>query len=577
MPFQVSTTPIDQQNPDTPLFADQDARNGNDEASGEAQNNSETLLEEDDGILFSCRCESVNPVVTLLSCLRKVSARAKTGGATASLNGIDGGRHSRAQYATVFVNEKNLTFQVQGMGRQSRAKVQLDAGLFSDYYVADRNLSSNSQNKDSLSQDDTDSTIGGKFGINLTTVIECLCVLGQSSVDRAKLTLSYDSYDAIFKIELLEDDGTGGGMIISNGAISGMSVADDQNDENDPNALDQVFQSIPVAAQTRISSTFLKEAMSELSDVHGAVSATIGISKLGLELIATGHSTECHVIVPYAGNHPISFISLEGLGDEKTLHARDYPLHLILSACRSTTLDIATESSITMNIDGMLEVHHQVFFNEIGNGSPNYVSFIMTCLDDDIDGEGNIDENMEQDNTYQMKQDDVINPIMVHDENSELNLHLQGSSQLMTENEYDNKSQQTKTIGSSDSEEEDEGSSSQILTKPAIPLFGTIAEIGESANQQAKKLSKEKSKNRSLENSHRRHHSNLSGSSSSHDESDENEWVDDNDKLPDEPSTPPTSTLFSRRSLPRKKDEDHSSPELMYGDMPLENDSSYED
>ena len=129
---------------------------------------------EDDGLLFSCRCESARSVTTLLSCLRHVASGgggsgtsdfALTQGALAagrrsradlSLSAIDhtgisggrgggiggggGGRggSGRAQHATVFAGEAGLTFHVHGTARQSQASVDMQSGLFSDYYVCEQ-------------------------------------------------------------------------------------------------------------------------------------------------------------------------------------------------------------------------------------------------------------------------------------------------------------------------------------------------------------------------------------------------------------------------------------------------------
>lgn len=116
---------------------------------------------------------------------------------------------------------------------------------------------------------------GGEFGINLTTVLECLGVLGSSSLDRTTLCLSYDTQSAIFKIELLEDiyanatngvplgGPTGGGVVISNCAIPGMSVAEEQDvhDNDEGQGLDYAFRLHPVIARARIKSEFLKDAI----------------------------------------------------------------------------------------------------------------------------------------------------------------------------------------------------------------------------------------------------------------------------------------------------------------------------
>lgn len=107
-----------------------------------------------------------------------------------------------------------------------------------------------------------------------------------------------------------------------------------------------------------------------------------------MEFATFGHSTECHVVIPYAGNHPETFISLEGVGrDQKSVHARSFPMHLLLASMRG--LEIAKETCISLNSNGMIAIQHQIF-DKLGNGEPNYVDYIMSCLQDEED---DFDEN----------------------------------------------------------------------------------------------------------------------------------------------------------------------------------------
>lgn len=346
-----------------------------------------------------------------------------------------GSSGSRMQYASVFCSEKGLTFQVYGVGRQSRATVDISAGLFSEFYVAEQRLiveedddddddcvvdheratSSSSSVPNTMEKGRVEVIKGGEFGINLSTVLGCLMVLGPASLDRTTLCLSYDASEAIFKIELLEEAGliSGGGVILSNCAIPGMSVEDDVHggggDDDDEeemdghrNGLDYAFRSEPIVARARIQSEFLRGAMTELTNVAGAVSVTVGISKSSLELSTSGHSTECHIVIPYAGNHPEFFYSVEVSGDDHynnaPAHVRSYPIQSILSGMRG--LEIARESCISMNANGMIAIQHQIL-DKIGNGDPSYVDFIMGCLQEDY-------EEVEQDEYSQEQVDGKV-------------------------------------------------------------------------------------------------------------------------------------------------------------------------
>ena len=399
--------------------------------------------EDDDGLLFSCRCESARSVTTLLSCLRHVAsggsahhhshstsdgALTQGGGrrsrADLSLSAIDhtgisGGRggggsgagRGKAQHATVFAGEAGLTFHVHGTARQSQASVDMQAGLFSDYYVCEQVVEvddeddedggdgneNNGNNTSSARGTKTEVVKGGEFCINLTTVLECLHVLGTNALERTKLCLSYDLHDAIFRIELLEEThGATGGGIVSTCAIPGLAVSDDYDDDSDEegngaSGLAIAFRSSPIVARAIVKSDYLRDAVVELSDVPGAASATIGISPKGIDLAAIGHSTECQVSLPHAGNDAV-FVSLEC--DPPKLHARTYPLHSVLSAFRG--LEIASETCISINRRGMVAIQHQVVDEHVGNGQPNFVDFIMGCLqddDEDSDGDGYSDED----------------------------------------------------------------------------------------------------------------------------------------------------------------------------------------
>ena len=69
--------------------------------------------------------------------------------------------------------------------------------------------------------------------VSISRLLGMLISSRPASLDRTTLCLSYDTSAAIFKIELLEEAGlvSGGGVIISNCAIPGMSVEDDFDDE----------------------------------------------------------------------------------------------------------------------------------------------------------------------------------------------------------------------------------------------------------------------------------------------------------------------------------------------------------
>jgi hypothetical protein len=459
-------------------------------------------------------------------------------------------RGSKIQFATVFCSEKGLTFQVYGVGRQSRATVEINAGLFSEYYVAEQRV---------LMDDGEEEIVrGGEFGINLTTVLECLCVLGTNSLDRIKLCLSYDTSDAIFKIELLEESSSSlssinGGVTISNIAIPGMSLADEddvlENDEfGHESGLDYAFRSHPIVARARIQSNFLRDSISELTDVAGAVSATVSISKIGLELATFGHTTECHIIIPYAGNHPEIFISLEGVGtDGSDTHARSFPMHLLLASMRG--LEIAKETCISLNSNGMIAVQHQIFDN-VGNGEANYVDFIMPCL------------NAEEDED---DYDDNDGMIMTHISDTQTSQHRNRVDFSPEESMYDPHSQiqrsppkssrrkiKTKSAENSDIDDKHTDKTQDSQHPVDRNLFGEVAKFTRNRNISASN-SRRRLENKSQEENDPESDSEVSFSSSEHDHYENSFDV---------------TAGFGKSS--KNETTSSASPQLMYGDTHLD-------
>jgi hypothetical protein len=241
--------------------------------------------------LFYCRCESVKPMSTLLSCLRQFAARAGAGAgvgnsdphhaASTSLSMVRGGagvgdhmdesgmaeggndrngadardrsfsnsrRSSARQQATVYASAGGLTVIVHGMARQSQASVDIHSGLFTEFTVSEEripipNIGDHDDDHESDENNGDDDNVpkqqqqyetiqGGEFSINLTTLLESLHVLGTNPKDleRTKLYMSYDRAEAILRIELEDRFG-----VLATSAVMG-SVPDFEYDEDDEDA-----------------------------------------------------------------------------------------------------------------------------------------------------------------------------------------------------------------------------------------------------------------------------------------------------------------------------------------------------
>jgi hypothetical protein len=356
---------------------------------------SKPIADEDEWVV-SCRCESAKAVSTLLSCLQHISGSSNSTSRdvnrerlTQSHRRSRGSSTNTMQPVTVFCSPSSLTFHVSGSSKQIQASVDIQAGLFSEYRVvtppgaSTEAWQAGGEVRDFLPQ--TSVTlwlssnipvfrflvqIGAKFCVNLSTVVECLHLLGTQNLDHTKLFLSYNLTQELFKIELLEESG-----VLSTTAIPGMLTPEDEIG----NSLALAFRSSPVAARIIVKSETLGEIITELECVTGASCATCALGPNGLEMATVGHLGECLVSIPARGSH---VVSLE-LSKTESAQARSYPLSSFLGSMRG--LDIAEETCITMNTSGMMAIQHQVIDANVGDGKPNFVDFIMVCLEDEDD------------------------------------------------------------------------------------------------------------------------------------------------------------------------------------------------
>ena len=252
----------------------------------------------------------------------------------------------------------------------------------------------------------------------MTTVIECLHILGTSNLDRTTLCLSYDRSQAIFKVELLEEHGHNnsiGSSLLSTCAIPGMAVPDedDEDDEDNNNysgpkststSLAVAFRNSAVVARAILSSSYLRPAIQELMDIPGASCCTIYLSPDGIEMGCIGFNDECGVSLPYRANNNAAngnfeandcetpaFISIECNPPQPCTNS--YPLHSFIQGMRA--LEIANETCISVNEIGMIAIQHQVL-DKVGKGEPNFVDFIMSSMEDSDDEIENEEEEEEE-------------------------------------------------------------------------------------------------------------------------------------------------------------------------------------
>ena len=281
---------------------------------------------DDDNYLFSCRCDSAKAVSALLSCLTIHTTH----------------KNNNMQPVTVFCTPTALTFHVYGTtARQSQASVDMHKGLFCSYQAME-----------------------GEFCVNLTSVLDCLHVLG-SNLERTKLCWAYHPNTQVFEMELLEEGG-----VLSTAAIPGLLPPTPPSE-----SLALAFSQSPIASRVLLKSEWLRYAWSELEYVPGSTTCTVAVSAQSLQLATVGHVGECVVsLAATPSNQNTCLLSLE-VG--KSI-PRTYPFSSFRLGMRA--LDIAEETCLTINEMGMMAIQHQVLDQE---GQANFVDFIMTCLQDD--------------------------------------------------------------------------------------------------------------------------------------------------------------------------------------------------
>jgi hypothetical protein len=320
-----------------------------------------------------------------------------------------------------------------------------------------------------------ETVVGGEFAINLTKVLECLSVCDAA---RTKLCMSYNRQTAIFKLELLEDGPSQSGLL-NVAAIPGLAVP--QEDENEPLTLAGAFRASPIVARAILKSEFVRDAIAELQDVAGGVTCTVGIGPNGIELAAVGHAGECLVSLPHAGNDGV-FVGLECTPPR--LHTHNYPIHSFLSGMRG--LDIAEETCISINSAGMIAIQHQVL-DTVGNGQPNFVDFIMSCLEDE-DNEDDAESNhrptqlsQQTSNTH----DDIYSSMRQEDEEEvpRIPSPRRRSPKRQAPLSNNNPVQEDREMESGSDSDDFQG-----VVSAAAHLFGTVGDVGASSNTQQRTI-----------------------------------------------------------------------------------------
>lgn len=535
-------------------------------AAGSQQQQHEA--EEEDEWLVSCRCESAKAVSTLLSCLR----HAATDAASSEREQASSSTYSRSnrskiasiQPVTVFCSPNTLTFHAHGnmSSKHLQASVDMPAGLFSQFRVAQP------EGKDDVQ----DWQAGGEFCINLSTVHECLHVLGtqNNTLDKTSLCFSYNVTKELFKLELLQQDSG----VLMTAAIPGMVTPEH---EANGGSLAHAFRSSPNAARIIVKSEILREFVQELETASGATNATVVLgNKGGLEMAACGSWGEVLISIPAKGSHVVSWEPPTTANPP----IRAYSLKSLLGSMRG--LEVAEETCITVNNNGMMAIQHQVINREVGDGSPCFIDFILCCLenmDDDDEAQPQPQDDDEDASRFPTTTQSVASKYT----NASQSYNRPSGSTVASHMSRASSSRRSLATSTeqhpSDSETDD--AESHMLSSSAAPLFGSLVDESSSTSlkhsnhssenrstsysRKAQKVSarkkghkaKNKDKDDDDDDDASNGSRNLMASSSSEDESSEEEC-----------SQPLDVTAMVSTPERRRRTEDDSacsSPELVYG------------
>jgi hypothetical protein len=288
------------------------------------------------------------------------------------------------------------------------------------------------------------------------------------------------------------------------------------------------------------------------------------------------------------------FFSVEVSGDDHynnaPAHVRSYPIQSILSGMRG--LEIARETCISMNANGMIAIQHQIL-DKIGNGDPSYVDFIMGCLQEEyeeveqdeysqekVDGKVDDDDDDDDEEDYEFVSNPKFGNRQLHGITTIPNPNVQVEG--LTNDDYDDQEEQGKdnsiqvinhshksnTLDSHDArqdidadDDDMEGDSQKSLSQQ---LFGTSVGATISRRQE---VSSRRNTRRKLNNMPNNSESTENKVDESIDGSSQGSETDFEDSID---VTATFNASRRRRSEGWTDSQSISSPQLMYGDTHLE-------
>lgn len=209
--------------------------------------------QEEENISLACRIENSKTFTNVLSCL------------------CPSIRKELPMY--VEATSQSIVFIVSGKSKSTQSRATLQSAIFDEYFCG--------------SNSDDDGSV--QFVVDINTVLDCLQLFGSSS-ENTTLTMSFNTTEAMFKLELEES-----GVLTTCDIVT---VYDDDFEELH-SGIYSAFRNTPEEVQIIVKSEILREGIQELMDVSGAISVVIEVSKErgeeGLRLSAEGSIGTCFV------------------------------------------------------------------------------------------------------------------------------------------------------------------------------------------------------------------------------------------------------------------------------------------
>mmetsp|Transcript_6968 Transcript_6968/g.20368 ORF Transcript_6968/g.20368 Transcript_6968/m.20368 type:complete len:280 (-) Transcript_6968:395-1234(-) len=253
-------------------------------------------------LLFSCRLDNAKTLHTVLTCLAV---------------------GKKDQNTVVEVTEEGICFMVLGQAKYTQANGMMKRELFQAYRCVEG---------------------GGRFTVNIKTVLECLGIFGFASLQSTSVSMSYNLDTGVFRIAL-EEQG-----ILTTCEI--VSYADTE-DAMELTALATAFAETDEVFKAILRSEHLREVIAELGEIPGAGQATVSVSPESPPLQFSTQGTFGYCDLELHKNNS-TFLHVECEAEQRW----QYNLTALLKSMRA--LQHAKDTFVRVNAEGILCVQHQV-------------------------------------------------------------------------------------------------------------------------------------------------------------------------------------------------------------------------